>query len=180
MRDYGVEVDWRPFELHPELPPEGGSLGYNPERTKVFRGRIREMAVEGGLEMNFRDKVSNSRLALEATEFVREHAPDKFDAFHRGVMDAYWRDSKNIGEVAVLVDVAKKAGLDPQALREALADRRYAQAVEAQIDFARQAGLDAVPAFIFDDKYLVQGAQPYEVFERVMQQHVLPGRQAEG
>ena len=180
MKDYGVDVDWRPFELHPELPPEGGSLGYSPKRTEGFRAHIRQMAAEGGLEMNFRDKVSNSRLALEATEFAREQGRDKFEDFHRGVMDAYWRDGRNIGDVEVLVDVGTKVGLDSQGLREALADRRYAQAIEAQIDFGRQAGINAVPAFIFDDKYLIEGAQPYEVFQRVIQQHVLPGRQAEG
>ena len=167
-----MEVEWRAFELHPELPPEGGSLGYDPERTKVFRARLQESAEEAGMQMRFADKVSNSRLALEATEYARTQG--KLEAFHRGVFDAYFGNAENIGDPDVLARVGEAAGLDPAELRRVLEDRRYSEAVERQIELARRMNIQAVPSFIFEGKYLVQGAQPYEVFKQVMDEYVLP------
>ncbi len=174
MADYGVEVEWRAFELHPELPPEGGSLGYDPERTKGFRARLEAMAAEAGLEMRFAGKVSNSRLALEATEYARDH--DKLEPFHRAVFAAYFRDRENIGDAEVLVRLGETAGLDPPGLKQALEERTYSESVEHQIELARRLNIAAVPSFIFDGKYLLQGAQPYQVFQQLMDEYVLPGK----
>lgn len=129
--------------------------------------------------MNFRDRTSNSRLALEATEYAREKG--KADGFHHALMFAYWRDTNDIGNIEVVLDVAKVSGLDAEELRQALTDRRYSEEVQHQIDLARQFNINAVPSFIFDNKFLVQGCQPYDVFEQVMEEHVLPDeKQAEG
>ena len=119
---YGVEVEWRAFEPHPELPPEGGSLGDDPGRTKMFRARLQESAEEAGMQMRFADKVSNSRLALEATEYARTQG--KLEAFHRGVFDAYFGNAENIGLADVLARVGEAAGLNPAELRRVLEDRR--------------------------------------------------------
>ena len=108
-----MEVEWRAFELHPELPPEGGSLGYDPERTKLFRARLQESAEEAGMRMRFADEVSNARLALEATEYARTQG--KLEAFHRGVFDAYFGNAENIGDPDVLAAVATAHGLTTEA-----------------------------------------------------------------
>ncbi len=173
-----MDVEWRAFELHPELPPEGGSLGYDPERTKVFRARLVAMAAEAGMEMRFGDKVSNSRLALEATEYAR--AQGKLEPFHRAAFNAYFRDRENIGLADVLVRLGEDVGLDTAGLRQALEQRTHAEAVERQIDLAKRLNILAVPSFIFDNKYLVQGCQPYELFKQVMDEHVIPGKAPEG
>ena len=125
------------------------------------------MALDTGREMNFRDVVSNSRLALEAAEFARDQ--DKFDDFHRAVFDAYWVDSKDIGDDAVLAEIGGSVGLDSNLLRAAAVTRTYRERVDFQLDVAKQIGVEGVPAFIFDERIMLQGAQPYELFEQVME-----------
>ena len=134
------------------------------------------MAQQAGMEMRFADLVSNSRLALEAAEFARDQG--KLEAFHDGVFGAYFRDTKNIGDAGVLLEIGDAAGLDRESLRDALDRRAYSEKVEYQIDMAKRLNIAAVPTFIFDNKFMVQGAQPYDVFKRVMEEHVLPERES--
>ena len=131
------------------------------------------MARESGLEMNFRDVVSNSRLALEAAEFARDQ--DKLDDFHRAVLHAYWVDTKDIGDDAVLAEIGGSVGLDANLLRAAAVTRTYRERVDYQLDVARQLGIGGVPAFIFNETFLLQGAQPYEMFEKIMERLLREG-----
>jgi predicted DsbA family dithiol-disulfide isomerase len=123
------------------------------------------MASEVGLPMADRDWVSNSRPALEAAEFARDAG--KFDPFHRGVFSAYHAEGKDIGKREVLREIAITAGLDADEMIAALDDGRYRERVQEDVDLSREIGLSGVPAFIIGDRAIV-GAQPYEVFEYVM------------
>jgi len=169
-------VEWRAFELHPEIPPQGRVLTRDPDRVKAGRERLLKAAAEDGVEMRFRERTSNSRLALEATEYARDQG--KANGFHHALMKAYWVETRDIGDSDVLTDVAAACGLDAAELRQALTDRRYSEEVQHQIDLARQFNIYAVPSFIFSHKFLVQGCQPYDVFERIMEEHVLPDARA--
>ena len=131
------------------------------------------MARESGLEMNFRDVVSNSRLALEAAEFARDQ--DKLDDFHRAVLHAYWVDGKDIGDDAVLAEIGGSVGLEPNLLRAAAVTRTYRERVDYQVNVARELGIGGVPAFIFNERFLLQGAQPFAVFEQVMERLLQEG-----
>ena len=165
-------MEWRAFELHPEVPPEGSVLQRDPERVRLSRQALATMAQEAGLEITPRDKVSNSRLALEAAEYARPQG-ELFDRLHLGLFGAYWREGRNIGDPAVLAEVGQAAGLDGPGLAKALADRTFHDAVQQQLDEARSLNILAVPTFIFDGRFAVQGAQPYELFKRVMEEYVL-------
>ena len=164
------EIDFDPcaFDLKPGIPTEG------LPRDQVYAGRaypdgyvdnMRQMAADGGVDMKRPPLIPNTRKAHEATEFAREHgvAGALLD-FHRAVFYAYWTDEKNIGDVDVLCAVADECGLDPGALREALADRRYAAEVEDQMQWARAAGITGVPTVVYEGRFAVVGAQDYEVF----------------
>ncbi len=118
------------------------------------------------MEVRFPDKVSNSRLALEATEFAK--AMGRFDEFHRGIFRAYWVDTKNIGDIGVVLDVAEGAGLDMAEVEKALNSGKFRAAVDAQLQEAADLGIFGVPTFIFNNKFAIQGAVPYSVFQRVM------------
>lgn len=89
-------------------------------------------------------------------------------AFHDGVMAAYWSHAHDISDRAVLADVAAVAGMDRDAFLAALDDPTYDRMVQADIDMAREYGLSGVPALIFNDRYLVSGAQPVEVLRQVI------------
>ena len=164
------EIDFDPcaFDLKPGIPPEG------LPREQAYAGRVypegyvdsmRQMAADGGIDMKRPPLIPNTRKAHEATEFAREQgSADMLLAFHRAVFYAYWTDERNIGDVDVLCEVAAVCGLDPEALREALADGRYAAEVEDQMQWARAAGITGVPTVVYDGRFAVVGAQDYDVF----------------
>ncbi len=126
---------------------------------------MREMAAEAGLTIADRDWVSNSRSALEAAEYAREH--DLFEPFHRAVFVAYFAEGRDIGKHDVLSDIASAVGLDARDMIAALDGGRYSDRVNEDLSLSRQLGLTGVPAFIIGNRAIV-GAQPYEVFEHVM------------
>ena len=176
--EYDVRVEWRAFELHPEGPQEGPAQQRDPERVKASRERLTTLAAEAGMEIQFRDKRSNSRLALEAAEYAR--AQGSLDPLHRTIFHAYWRDGLDIGDASVLAELAGSVGLDGQELAEALEQRKFQEVVQLQVDEAHRLNIRAVPTFIFQGRLAVQGAQPYEVFQQVMEEHVLPAARGEG
>jgi predicted DsbA family dithiol-disulfide isomerase len=183
QEDFELEFDPCAFDLKPGIPPEGLS------REQVYAGRVypegyldnmRQMAAAGGIDMKRPPLIPNTRKAHEATEFVREHGPpESLVDFHRAVFYAYWTEERNIGEVEVLCEVAASCGLDPDALREALGDGRYATVVEDQMQWARDVGITGVPTIIYEGRFAVVGAQDYEVFLDVGRR-VLSRPQAEG
>ena len=125
---------------------------------------LRRRAVELGLHFDPPERLSNTRLAVEAAEFARDAG--KHPAFHREVLAAYFARSEDIGDIEVLVRTAEQVGLDTAALRAALAGGTYAvrrQAAEAE---ARGLGIAGVPTFIFRGGPKVVGAQPLDHFRR--------------
>jgi predicted DsbA family dithiol-disulfide isomerase len=178
--DFELDFDVCAFDLKPGIPAEGLS------REQVYAGRVypegyldnmREMAAASGIDMRRPPLIPNTRKAHEATEFARERGD--LLAFHRALFHAYWTEERNIGDLDVLADVAVACGLDPDALREALADGRYAAAVEDQMQWVREVGITAVPTIIFEGRFAVVGAQDYDVFRDVAHR-VLTRPAAEG
>lgn len=123
------------------------------------------MAQEAGLKYQVRNWISNSKKALQASEYAKEKGG--FKEFHKGVFEAYFGEGKDIGKTAVLQEIAKQAGLNPEELAAVLEKETYRDRVEEQFEEARAIGVTAVPTFVFGDKAVV-GAYPYEVFQRVM------------
>jgi predicted DsbA family dithiol-disulfide isomerase len=159
-------VEWRAYLLAPDTPPEGRPHPYPPEVRKQRSGPVREMAASAGLPITDHDWISNSRPALEAAEYARDQG--LFDEFHRAVFDAYWAEGRDIGKHDVLREIATSVGLDAAAMIDALNEGRYVERVNEDILISRQIGLSGVPAFIVGNRAIV-GAQPYEMFEHVME-----------
>jgi predicted DsbA family dithiol-disulfide isomerase len=120
-----------------------------------------------GVEINPGPFNTDSRPALIAEKFAESQG--KGNAFHEAVMHAYWQEARTIDDPQVLQEIARNTGLTTDNLDAVLQDRQYEDAVNADIMQAREYGLDAVPALVFADKYLVSGAQPYEVLKRVIE-----------
>src|SRR6185312_14167522 len=169
-REHGAKVEWLPYDLHPEYPPEG------IPREELYRRypedvheRTKQMVVAAGLEYNPPpDVVPNSRQALELTELAREKG--LHEQVHTRLMRAYWSEARNIGDTETLFALVAEAGLDREEAAAALGDRRYASRVDASTAEAQQAGIHAIPAFVLDRRLLLLGAQPHEIFERALEQ----------
>ncbi len=166
-KDYPVEVEWRPFELRPGTPPEGAPLPEHYRQTEGLSEAVQRMADDAGLAMKRPSLISNSRPALEAAEFAKDHG--RFDEYHLGLFKAYWEEGKDIGSSQVLQEVAVAAGLDGDKLMASLEAGQYVESVTDQVEEAQAMGISAIPAFIVG-RYYFMGAQPYEIFQRVMAQ----------
>lgn len=85
------------------------------------------------------------------------------------LFQAYFTDGLNVADHQVLADLATGVGLDRDATLAALASGRFADAVDADVEQARQMGISGVPFFVFAGKYAVSGAQPVEVFGQALE-----------
>jgi predicted DsbA family dithiol-disulfide isomerase len=121
-----------------------------------------------GLEINAGPFGIDSRMALIGEQYALTQ--NRGDAYHDAVADAYWLQAQSIDNREVLADIAESVGLERAAFMSALDTPEYDQAVEAEIAWARANEISGVPALVFDEKYLVVGAQPYPALEQVLQQ----------
>lgn len=138
-------------------------------QIEAKRPQMEAMARERyGIEINAGPFGINSRPALIGAKYAE--AQGVGDAYHEAVFVAYWQEAKNIEDRDVLADVAVQVGLSRDAFWDALSDEALEAQVTADIEQAFAYGLSGVPALVFNDKYLVTGAQPYELLEQVVTQ----------
>lgn len=163
-----MQVTWLPFELHPEAPIEGIPFEayFGRARSEQMQGRLQSVADNVGLTMKQRDVIINSRRALSAAEFAREHA--KFEEMHHALFKAHWEGTGRLENVDDLVRIGSGLGLDEAELRAAIESNRYEALIDENRGAAGSVGIDAIPAHIFGRRYLVVGAQPYDVLKQVV------------
>src|SRR5262245_26441418 len=125
-----------------------------------MHARMKGLMDAEGLPYSQRTHTYNSRLAQELAKWA--DAQSGFESVHAALYRAYFVDGRNIGDLEVLVDIAKSAGLPPDEARHVLVERRFKEAVEADWQLSRRSGITGVPSFIAG-KYKVVGAQPYQV-----------------
>jgi predicted DsbA family dithiol-disulfide isomerase len=160
-------VTWLPFYLHPEYPPGGLPRAELLARYGDFNEGLRNRFAEEGLEYNPNpDVVPNSFDALRLTELARDLG--RHDEIHDRLMDAYWRDGVDLGDRDELRRLLHDLPADD--VERVLTSDEHGDRVLASTAQAQSAGINGIPAWVIDQKLLVPGAQPREVFEQVFQQ----------
>jgi predicted DsbA family dithiol-disulfide isomerase len=162
-------VTWLPFELHPEAPVEGiqRDVYFGRGRFEQMIKHLESVASEIGLPMVQRDVIINSRRALGAAEFAREHG--KYNEMHHALFKAHWEGTGRLEDVDDLVGIGAGVGLDRAELRKAIEEDRYAAVIDDNRSQAEAVGINAIPAHIFGRRYLVMGAQPDAAFRQVIE-----------
>lgn len=165
-----MDVDWRPFYLRPDTPPEGMEL---PEYIKRARDngseeRLQTIAKLYGMEFKSTERIYNTRLAHEATEYAREHG--KGNEFHRVVFRKVYAEGGDPSQWDVLRSAAEEAGLDAEEMHREVESGKYTANVDGQVRWAYQIGVTGVPTYVINDRYAIVGAQPYEVFRNALAQ----------
>ena len=115
----------------------------------------------GGLK-----RMPNSHNALEAAEFAKAHGKSK--EYHASLMEAYFRDLKDIGNLEVLGELGKKLDLNKEQLITAVKNRDYETILNNSAKDAHSRGINSTPTFIINDKYSIVGAQPIEEFRKIL------------
>lgn len=173
-----VLVTYHSFELSPDTPVdfEGGEADYlathkgvSREQAQQMLDRVTGVAAAAGLEYRFDLlKHTNTVKAHELLHFAKEQGR-QLELAER-LMSAYFTEGRNLGLEDELVDLAREAGLDRDAARDALQSGRYLAAVRADQAQAAAYGINGVPFFVIDGKYGVSGAQPAEAFAQIVRQ----------
>jgi predicted DsbA family dithiol-disulfide isomerase len=180
----GGEVDtqlhFRPFELNPAMPAGGQDItehltqkyGTTREQQASAREGIRQRGAAVGFEFREqgRDRIYNTFDAHRLLHWAGLEGTDKQFALKKALFKAYFTDGRSPAEHDVLVEAAAAAGLDASRAREILAGDEFAQDVREQEEFYTSHGIHAVPAVIVNDRHLIQGGQPPEVFEQALRQ----------
>jgi predicted DsbA family dithiol-disulfide isomerase len=164
-QNYPVTIRWIHFPLHPDTPQEGKSLAelFAGRDLAPMRERMKALMAEAGLEYGERTHTFNSRLAQELGKWA-DSKPGG-EAIHDALYKAYFVSNKNIGDVDELVTIAESVGLDGNEARRVIVDREYREAVDADWQRSREAGVTGVPTFYGNDLVVV-GCQPYETLEQ--------------
>jgi len=166
--EHGAEVEWHPFYLRPDTPPEGMELpDYVKAHATQSHERLRKRANDGGLEMVFPTFIPNTRLAHEATEYAHQHG--KGSEFHHAVFEKFYGKGQDISKWNVLRAAAEEVGLDAEEMQRMVEAGTYTATVQSEVDQAYQIGVNSVPTYVLNDRYAIVGAQPYEVFRQALE-----------
>jgi len=173
--DIRFAVSWQPFELNPQMPSDGQNLrehiiekyGISEEQSRANRESLIALAAQLGFSMNFAEdsRIYNTFQAHQLLHWAARQGRQM--ALKLALFDAYFRDGLNVSDPNVLLTCAETAGLDRAEAQTVLTDQQYADAVRQAEDHWLTAGIQGVPAFIFEDRYVLSGAQPAETFQRV-------------
>jgi predicted DsbA family dithiol-disulfide isomerase len=172
--DILVTVNWRPYQLNPDLPPEGvdhkahlaAKLGGQAAVDRAHQ-MLAGLGEQDGITFDF-DAVKISPNTLDAHRLIRwalTEGGDTQSEVATLLFKANFEEGRNIGDHTVLLDIAAEAGLDRTVIAALLASDADKDAVSEEIDMARGMGVTGVPCFIVDSKYAVMGAQSVEVLE---------------
>ena len=165
-----VAVEWRPFYLYLDTPPEGREL---PEHVKQRRAsgseeRLRQIAESYGMEFQSVQRIYNTRLAHEATEYAR--ASRKGNEFHKTLFHKVYAEGQDPSQWDVLRAVAGEVGLDADEMQRDVQNEKYTANVVDQVRWAYEIGVTGVPTYVINNRYAIVGAQPYEVFKSAFEQ----------
>lgn len=168
--EYQIDIEWRPFYLRPDTPPEGMDL---PDyvlnaRANGSEDHLQKLAGQNGMSYVPTKRFYNTRLAHEATEYAREH--HKANEFHKLMFHKVYVESQDPSQWSVIRSVAEEVGLDANDMQSVVESGTYTDEVANQVQQAYQMGVSGVPTYVINDKYALVGAQPYEVFKNALNQ----------
>lgn len=173
-----VELHFQPFELNPHMPAGGQDLvehitqkyGSTPEQQAQMRENIRARGAEVGFAFapGGRGRVYNTFNAHRLLHWAHELGNGQQRALKKALLEAYQGRAECIESHEVLLACVAQAGLSVDIAQNILQSDTYALEVREQEQFYLQAGIHSVPAVIINDRHLISGGQPTEVFEQAL------------
>ena len=174
--EIAVEIHFQPFELNPTMASEGADAGeylrakYGMGDAQLAHNRavIRERGAAVGFAFGDRVRVWNTFDAHRLLHWAGLQGAGLQRALKHALLQAYHGEGRNPGAHDVLLALAGAVGLDAAEAAAVLAEGRYADEVRAAEQAWQRAGIQSVPAIVIDEKHLISGGQPPEVFEQAL------------
>lgn len=173
--DHPFEIEWHPFQLNPDMAKEGmdrrayleGKFGGPEGATQVY-GRIEETAKAVGLDIDF-PAIQRTPNTLNAHRLIHWAGLEgRQTAVVSRLFVAYFREGKDIGDSEVLISIAAGCGMDEEMTRTLLSGDADAEDIKARDAHARSRGVTGVPTFVVANQYVLTGAQPPELWGKVI------------
>lgn len=172
--DIVFEIGWRPFQLNPDMPAEGmdrrtyvaTKFGGDARASQIYQ-RVRDAGAGDGIDFAF-EKIARTPNTLDSHRLIRWAGSAGLQ--HQVVellFRRYFLEGRDIGDRAVLTEVAAEAGMDAELVARLLDEGADLDLVREEDKVARDLGIQGVPCFILERKYAVSGAQDPEVFLQV-------------
>ncbi|HVL77126.1 MAG TPA: DsbA family oxidoreductase [Noviherbaspirillum sp.] len=176
--EIAAQIHFQPFELNPQMGPEGEDItehlvakyGISEAQVEENREAIRARGEQVGFTFNMekRSRIYNTFDAHRLLHWAQLEGHQA--ALKHALLKAYFTDGEDPSDHEVLARTAAACGLDEERARAILGSDAYADETRAQQRFYLEQGIHSVPAVIVNDRYLIQGGQPPEVFERALRQ----------
>lgn len=178
--EVAAELHFQPFELHPDMGPEGVEVvpylakkyGMSAEQVERNQQSIAERGKAVGFEfrMERRNRTWNTFDAHRLLHWAGEVGAAQQRALKHALLSAHFTEGENPGAREVLLRCAAQAGLDATRAAAVVDGDEYADAVREREQLYRQAGISSVPSVIVNERYLIQGGQPPELFEKSLRE----------
>jgi predicted DsbA family dithiol-disulfide isomerase len=174
--DVEATVKVEPFELNPDMGPEGAELatyisrkyGRTPEQIAQVQAMIRERGAEVGFAFGPRKHVWNTLDAHRMLHWAQLEG--RALELKRALLRAYHGEGRNPGAHDVLLELATEVGLDPVRAKAILESREFEAEVRSRERYWQEMGVGGVPFVLLNGKYAIEGAQPPEAFEQALRQ----------
>ena len=167
--EHRVVTRWRPFELHPEIPPEGGPAP-NIRRASGTSRWLRDELDAAELPVMRRMTWSNTRRALALSAWARDR--EEWRDLHAGLYHAYWAEGADLGDPAVLIRVAARSGIPGDVAAVALAEGSGLQTLAREQQRALDLGIGNTPGWHLGDGIVFTGIHDRAVFDRVIERRL--------
>lgn len=171
------EIQWHPFELNPQMPPEGQDIaehlaqkyGTTPEQSSRNREQMKALGAEVAFDFQYSDgfRMHNTFNAHQLLHWANQQG--RMHDLKQALFAAHFTDGRNMSDIQVLADVASEIGLDRDTALTVLEDQRYADDVRNAEFFWIEQGISGVPAMVFDRKHLITGAQGTTNYTRILE-----------
>ena len=171
-----VDLHFQPFELNPQMAPEGEDTvdhlrrkyGSTPQQLEQNRESIRARGAALGFTFNARNRIYNTFDAHRLLHWAAIEGAAQERALKHALLTSYFTAGDDVSSHATLARLAGEAGLDVARARAILGSDEYAEDVRQQERFYLDRGIHSVPAIIINDRHLISGGQPVEVFEQAL------------
>ena len=178
--DIQATVHFQPFELNPQMATDGQEIvehlgqkyGINAQQIAANTEAIRQRGASVGFTFGIgkRSRVYNTFDAHRLLHWAGLQSDAAQRDLKHALLKAYFTDGQNPSDPDVLLGATTAAGLDTEAARSVLAGDGFAAEVRQTEAFYQQQGIHSVPAVIINDRHLISGGQPVEVFEQALRQ----------
>lgn len=178
-RNFEYELHFQPFELNPDMPKEGRNLveylsqkyGMSADRIKASHDMLYQRGREVGFEFGHREHIWNTFDAHRLLYWADQSGiPGSQFALKKALLRAYHGEAKNPNDPATLLQLVSEVGLSTEQAQAILSSNKFSREVRDIEQQWQQAGIHAVPSMVFNQRHLLQGAQPIAVLVQALKQ----------